>query len=650
MIFVSIFFVLLFVLFSLSLIKYNSFPAAILTGYLLFVSNIVFVFLAANTFYELANRNLILILQAVLSVIMIGLWFLRGKPPLFQGTKNLLRLLKNRSLIQTIKEWPLIIILGSGVFFTYSFYLILIWIVAPNNTDSLHTHLARLGYWLQNNSFFPWQTLNFKQLFYPVNISLQVFWTILFQGTDRLAGYVQWVSAIITIIAVYGIARLLNAKRPQALFAALLWASFPIILFQSTSTQLDLSSASLFLAAVYFLILGIKTESKKGFIASGLALALALGAKQTIIFLLPGLLIFTLLQWTFWRRHFKLLLTWALSTTLFFLVLSSYIFIVNYATYGNVAGPKDVVSESTGSSLENMFLVMPRLMYQSIDFSGLPKPIEAFGNRTKAKVMETIQKGTGFTLETSKGNAPDQQFAYRDFQEPTEDAAWFGFASLAILLPAVIIVFIKAIKKKETLTIGLILLSVSFLPVNAFLRWGWDPYQGRYFIGAVGLIAPLMFICVNKRNYSKYIQAFAVIIAAATMIGVSLYNPSKPLKSNDVEIFSADRQKLQSLSAGKSLWNFTYMINRSLPENAVVAYYAEGTIYDYALFGEHFTRTVIPLVDPKFLADEEWLKSKDIQYVLVDVSHGLPGIIAEKLIEYDEVKGSWMMYTWSKAK
>jgi 4-amino-4-deoxy-L-arabinose transferase-like glycosyltransferase len=634
----------------MSLLKIPSLIAKVLAGFLLGFSELTLVGVITSLFQKMNMSWLYLTIQSVILFLIVIAWFGKRKPTLFLGFKSFVKELQYFSIKKATIEFPFVLLMSLCAIGAYTLNLVLIWVVAPNSSDSMHTHLSRVGYWLQHGSMLPWATLNPKQVFYPINVSLQTFWTILFWGSDRLVGYVQWVGAVVTILTVFGLARLLNANRVQSAFASVVWSSFTIVLMQSTSSQIDLSSSALFMVALYFLIFGIRKENKLGFIFSGLGLALALGAKQIIFFYLPGLALFAIINLKYWRKHISHLVHWAVSTVVLFLLLSSYIYVINYKTYGNIAGPSDVVDSSVGRDFGTLKYNIPRLIYQSVDFSGLPTSVANLGNRLKAKIMEGVEILTGYTLEVATGISQDNKFLYRDFIQPTEDTSWFGFSSVAILLPAVLLTGWKAIKKKDSLSIGLLLISISFLPINAFLRWGWDPYQGRYFIVAVGILAPFMFLVIKKTKVSMVFQAFALLVVIFSFATILLGNPTKPLKSNDVEIFNANREKLQSLAGGRSLWRFSYMIDRSLPVDATIAYYAPNLIYDYILFGEHFTRRVIQITSVEELQDEAWLKTQGIQYVLVDVSRGIPLQLQQKLIPYDEVKGEWLMYTWSKVQ
>jgi len=46
-------------------------------------------------------------------------------------------------------------------------------LVPINNSDSLHTHLPRIYYWIQHGSMASWDAITVTQLNYPINLPLQ---------------------------------------------------------------------------------------------------------------------------------------------------------------------------------------------------------------------------------------------------------------------------------------------------------------------------------------------------------------------------------------------------------------------------------------------------------------------------------------------
>ncbi len=640
---------LLFVLLLCALIRLPNRPAGIIAAYLFFFTNILSSLLLAAALGGLASRYVVLLIQLVMAAAAYAVWLRRGRPALFGWLRPLMNEIRAGWKI-ALRRWPEICLLTAALIGAFAVFAFLIWWVPPNNNDSLSTHLSRIGYWLQHNSLLPWETFNPKQVFYPLNAALQVYWTVLMLGSDRLAGIVQWIGGLASIVCVFGIARLIGWTRPQSAFAALVYGSFPIILLQSTTTQLDLVSAAIFLPTVYFLILGIKTSRRAMYILSGLSLGLALGTKQTLLFLLPGLAVFLLLQARHWKRNPRHLSAWAAAAAGFFILLSSPIYVISAWYYGSPFGPPEVVSASTGGMqatdiLASLKYNVPRLTYQFFDFSGMPEPISEFGYRARRKLGIELAGLTSFSLETPAALAENHQFAYAYKTHLSEDESWFGVPGFLFLLPAAVQQLIHGLRKKDSLRVGLVLFALIYLPVVAALRPGWDPFQGRYFIAACAALAPFIGVVVQPGWWSRVVRWLAAVIAVTTIVVVLLYNPAKPFDRDKIIIFASTRQDLTLLQGGQ-MRGYLNLISQTMPEKAVVGYYSPSYIWDYPLFGEGFNRKVIPIVAVEKLEDVEWLRSMGIEYILVNYPGGDPGDFARGLVEVDSWGDDYLIVGW----
>jgi len=641
MIIISLVLALSFTFFIVSLARFPNRIAFFLGSYLVFISHILFSLLVANAFHVLNNRWIILIIQAALVVAGLFVWRRNGHPSmryLFLPKWDIYR------WFSKIKKHFPVFLLGLGIITAFLIAALLIFIVPPNNNDSLTTHLSRIGYWLQHGSFFPWPTFWLSQIYYPINVSLQVFWTILFEGTDRLAGFVQWVSGIVTMISIFGIARLLKYSRTQSAFAALIWGSFPIILMQSTTTQLDLAATGIFLPAIYFLILGIRAENTTAFIYSGLSVALAIGAKQTVWFMMPGLVLFAIISVGYWKKHLKHLLMWFGSTAVFFVLLSAYFFIVNFVYFKTPFGPSEVVSAGFVSypAYQKLVYNIPRFAYQAIDFSGLPTREQRWGVRAREKLVGGLFNLINFPIEAPVAVQVGHTFKL-DYQPvTTEDESWFGVLGVLLLFPSALLEFIDGLRKKDHIRIGLFLLSLSFLPLIIVVRGGWDPYQGRYFIAAAGVIAPFMARWVQEKIVYRIGVWASVIIGLVVIFNIIVYNPAKPLISDRVDIFTANRQVLQGVQTTymKPYMKMVY----ELPEKTVIGYYSPGYFWDYPLFGEHFTRRVIPITSVELLSDASQLESLGIEYIIVSPKEGQAVNVSSMFEELSRQADKWILY------
>jgi 4-amino-4-deoxy-L-arabinose transferase-like glycosyltransferase len=543
-------------------------------------------------------------------------------------------------------------LLGAGLTAAFIFAAVLILVVPPNNNDSLSTHLSRVGYWLQHGSFFPWPTPRIYQLIYPVNAQLQLLWTILFWGSDQLAGFVQWFAALGSIVAVFGLARLLGWKPPQATFASLIYASFPQVLLQATSTQNDLIIANLFAVAVYFMILGLQKRHRACLVLSALSLGLGFGTKQTIYFLLPCLGILFLFLW--YKYGFKVwrdFVYWGIACVTCFMLFAAYLNAMVWYNFGNPFGPPDVVQQQIERKNPQLIINhirynVPRLLYQAADTCGLPGPIDGYAHKVKMRIAKAFFNAIGFSIEGTQYTAPKHVFNLAKKNLNEEDYAWYGPLSVLLLFPAMVFQFAQGVRSREPIRAGLVLNALVFLLIDSFVRPGWDIYQGRYFMPVVVLNAPLMASLFQDKGWSRFLRYTAVGLALMVVTVTMLYNPAKPIagkRATWVNIWSADRVVLQTLQAHRSR-QMLQMVDALVPDDATLGLYTSYML-DYPLFGEHFTRRLIPIYPFDKITDDKWLNEQGIEYILVQ-GRGESQIIPPNDLE--EVKGikGWTLYTW----
>src|SRR4030095_1362542 len=174
--------------------------AWLLALYLVGGANVVITCLLANSFLLLNQRWIILSIHVLIGLAGWGVWFLMGKP--FQ--RDLLYGWKIN--FQWFRQDPLLVLLALSLAICYLFAFVQIVLIPQNNVDSLSTHLARIGFWFQRGSLFPWPTYSLNQVWYPINAQLQTYWTLLFLGSDRLVGAVQWLAALVSGLGVFGLA------------------------------------------------------------------------------------------------------------------------------------------------------------------------------------------------------------------------------------------------------------------------------------------------------------------------------------------------------------------------------------------------------------------------------------------------------------
>ncbi len=154
----------------------------------------------------------------------------------------------------------------------------------PNSWDAMWYHLARAAFWKQQHAIGYVPDANDPRLnANPPVAEIGALYTMVVSSTDRFVAGVSLAAYCATTLAVFGIARRLQLERRAALFAALVFASLPVVWLQASGALNDLVVAAFLSCAVYFLLGTAKPESALG----GLSVALAVGAKLSALLMLP---------------------------------------------------------------------------------------------------------------------------------------------------------------------------------------------------------------------------------------------------------------------------------------------------------------------------------------------------------------------------
>jgi 4-amino-4-deoxy-L-arabinose transferase-like glycosyltransferase len=95
-----------------------------------------------------------------------------------------------------------------------------------------------------------------------------------------LVGFTQWISAVVTSLGIFWIARLLGWKRSSSAFAGLTYLSYPLVILQATTPQTDLVAAGLSVSAVYLLLQGMQENHRGSLLLSALSVSLGLETKS----------------------------------------------------------------------------------------------------------------------------------------------------------------------------------------------------------------------------------------------------------------------------------------------------------------------------------------------------------------------------------
>lgn len=185
-------------------------------------------------------------------------------------------------------------------------WLINLFIVAlaapPNTFDSMTYHMSRVAHWLQNEHVGLYPTGIIRQLTYPPLAEYTIAHLQALSGGDRLANLVQFSALLGCLLGTSWISQRFGVSRRGQWFTAVLVATLPMAVLQSTSTQNDLVLSFWLVCLVAFILdedrlkFGSWTVDRR--LMVGLSLGLAMLTKYTgYIYGVPLLVWFTYRLW-----------------------------------------------------------------------------------------------------------------------------------------------------------------------------------------------------------------------------------------------------------------------------------------------------------------------------------------------------------------
>lgn len=612
----------------------------------------------------LSSEYFFLLLQLLILSVILLFWIKKGKPSLL-GPLSIASLKTLCSdFWKNIKQNPITTLFLICVLVGYITLSWLIIRVPPNNADSMHTHLARVMYWLQQGSFKQLTSFSVFAKIYPFDNNLNVLWTILFSHSDKYVGFVQYFSTLFCAVAIFGLVRLLKGSRRTALIISLIWMTFPENVFQSTTTQNDMIISALFCSCIYLFFLFFRSKEKYVLFLSALALGLSFGTKETTFMLGLGIVVMLAIFIGKDKKNLRPIFQWTLTGVISFIILGSFPYINNWVNYGNPLGPSDhVTGDSFGNYTigEKLKYNTPRLAMQFFSFDSLPTHLAENGVELRGKIFSLIFSTMNIPLDSTnalKDTSGSEKFFYNLEPSWNEDMAWFGPASFLLIIPGIICGFIYVIKKKDKEALILLVFCLTFFVFEVILRPGWDPYQGRYFLITTALAVPLAAPIIHRRIISVIYTTLLYVIAVITFLFAITSNQLKPILG--IKMFEEEYVRVEKTYVPKNFiqsnaanfymdivstfWtNLPFyqsindfddvqlrtMTNRAgheeivrrvedyVPRDATMGVILGGGTYDYVFFGSRLERKLVPINPIPLLYDKTWIDANGLEFVLI---------------------------------
>jgi hypothetical protein len=162
----------------------------------------------------------------------------------------------------------------------------MIYLFPPYAWDALAFHLPKVTCILQSHGIEVFPAIPVFINTYPFNAELLFLWNVIYLGNDILVDGTQAVFALVSVLALYGIARKCGVK-PQYAAYVMLFLFIPIVIQQATTCYIDIIVSGLLMIAVNFMLL--KDRARINLLILGMAVGMMLGTKYSYI--LPGLIV-----------------------------------------------------------------------------------------------------------------------------------------------------------------------------------------------------------------------------------------------------------------------------------------------------------------------------------------------------------------------
>jgi hypothetical protein len=328
--------------------------------------------------------------------------------------------------------------------------------------------------------------------------------------------------------------------------------------------------------------------------------------------------------------------------------LSSPIYISNSVYFGSPLPPGSGTMTSVKwvdqiGVVKYLSINMVRWAYQAVDFSAVPNPVGGLAFKLKASLVRGFANLIHFNFEGSTASMDGYQFSWASVFPLQEDVAWYGLVGAFLVVPFSIAAFVVGLRKKQYLfSLPLIFLVTSSITC-AFIRPGWTPYDGRYFLPVAAIATACFPLVLRKNRISWWIQFIVVVLSACSIAMVLVYNPAKQVVGGSA-VWGMNRIDLLTRQTYESK-EMLYLVESAVPADAVLGVAARGeTIPEYGLFGEKFTRRILEIMDPVMLENAGWLERQGIKYILVYSPAGSPQRIPPGFHYFDSLK-DWIVYS-----
>jgi len=591
----------------------------------------------------------VLLLNLVVMAISFVFWKHKNSPVLFTEKVDI----TFEKIKTSLSQDKFLKILG--IFFLISVLasLFLAAYAPVNLWDSMTYHLARIVIWMQNGSINHFETSSIRQVMFPPNAEILYMWVLIFLKKDFLAGMVQYISFVGILWTLTSFLRYMKFSMKRVLWSVFIFASLPEVILQSSSTQNDLILGFLLFVSLYLFIYGLEQKEKISSVMSALAMGMAFGVKGSVFMLFPVLmLVYAFVVFKQEKNNFyKPLIIYTFNVFLFFVILSSYNYILNYFEFKNIFGLNSYLEfyMPPEKSFGAFWAGIIRYVFSFFDFTGF----------TSANWFNNYFFDVKNAVLHFFGIGAHQGVIYADFDAINtkihENYAAYGPLGFLVFIPVVfsslaVRIFSKNPKVQRTAFLSIIPVLFIVLIANTL---GFTMWNMRYFVTAMAISSPL-FVFTYKPK-AGFFKILIVAVAIASFVNVTFCNQLRPIAILDKKnLLNTSREEIR-YSTGALLDDMFELhakyLAKNAKDNSKIGLIFSDKMWYYHFFNQNPTWKIYPLrydlLTEKKLENLDYLIVCNNAQLVYNLKKEKPNLIFNK-IDFNRFKNFELVFKQGK--
>ena len=426
----------------------------------------------------------------------------------------------------------------------------------PSNWDSMTYHMARVANWIQNQSVDYYPTNIQRQLYSPVFSEYVILHLCLLFGNDVTANLVQYTSFLLILYFLWDILKKTGFSDRAAFFADVLFATMPMAIAESMTTQVDLVGCMwllLFIDLVIELVsleqLHILSVHLRIVLACAVAIAFGYLTKSNVCFLMIPFLAWLLIRCIGRRDDVKVLCFYTIFAAAVILLFVAPTFIRNYNYTGDILASSYMSGILVGTVKPHYLLVNIYKNFALLAATDSTKElITSFGQSFAGLMGIDINAPE---ISVTGGFSENLHVSYHHDTANNPFVAWFFLAAVIVLL----ILFILKKEIKNKVFIGVCLITVvAGLSSLRYQVWG-----SRLLTSACAvmcLISATALDSINALVLKDKVKNVITLILCVVAVAFSI--PALSFNAQYARAYNESKNRFQM-----------YFVNRNLYEQYV---------------------------------------------------------------------------------